>query len=292
MLDFSGVLSRSVRWLSAALSCLFCGMPAYAAPADVRADVVYQFDDNVPRSYKLSDQSISVNLGRSDVFFLSNHLRIVLNTSLGAEKFVRYDGLSRLSAGVHGELQYRSSSEFGTPVFGLSGKIAADQYQSNQRDGIRYALGATVRKTLTDRIRLFAAAVHNERRGRSVVFDNKDNAVRFNLDYVLNRSGTLYLGAEYRRGDIAITGPWWNVYGSAWEADDVFHKLALYNYRLNGRTVVSTLGYNHALGGLSALDFSWRRAQSSSQYLLLPYLSAVSLDYAANQYAVAYLVRF
>ncbi len=275
---------------------MFISAAVHAAPADFQADIAYLFDDNVTRGSsgwgQLSDQAISTTLGRAATFPISEHTRASLKGTLGVEKFMRHDGLSHISAGLQSELQYRSSAEFGTPVFALSGNIAVDQYQSDQRDGFRYALGVSVRNIPTDRIRLFAAATHNGRRGNNTVFDNKDDGVRFNLDYDLNRAGTLYFGAEYRRGDIVVTGPWWNTYGSDRVADDVFRDWTLYSYRLDGRTVLSTLGYNHALGARSSLDLSWRRAQSGSQYIVLPSWNTVSVDYTSNQYSFVYLMRF
>lgn len=277
------------------MGLLFC-TAAYSASPDIQADVGYMFDDNVTRAQeggnKLADQSLSINLSRPAIFPISDHTRTLLTGTLGAEKFLNHDGLSRLTGSIQGELQYRSSAEFGKPVLALFAKISAEEYQSDQRDGFRYSTGLSLRKTLTDRIRIFGAVAHNERNGKNAVFDNKDNSARINLDYQLKASGTLYLGGEYRKGDIVISAPYWNVYGSAYTPDDVFRNWQLYNYRLNGNTMLYKLGYNLALGPRSSIDFSWNRARSATSYVLLPSWNKYSVSYTTNQYSLAYLVRF
>lgn len=276
------------------MGLLFC-TAAYSASPD-QADAGYMFDDNVTRAQeggnKLTDQSLSVNLSRPATFPISDHTRALLTGTLGAEKYLHYDGLSRITGSIQGEFQYRSSAEFGTPVLALFARISADEFQSDQRDGFRYSTGISLRKTMTDRIRIFGAVAHNERHGNNAVFDNKDDSARINLDYQIKASGTLYLGGEYRKGDMVISAPYWNVYGSAYTPDDVFWDWQLYNYRLDGNTTLYKLGYNLALGPRSSIDFSWNRAQSTTSYVLLPSWNKVSVSYTTNQYSLVYLVRF
>jgi len=277
------------------MGLLFC-TAAYSASPDTQADIGYTFDDNVTRAQeggnKLTDQSLSANLSQPATFPISDHTRVLLTGTLGAEKFLHYDGLSRLTGSIQGEFQYRSSAEFGTPVLALFAKISAEEYRSDQRDGLRYSAGISLRKTLTDRIRMFGAVAHNERTGNNAVFDNKDNSARINLDYQLKASGTLYMGGEYRKGDIVISAPYWNVYGSAYTPDDVFRDWQLYNYRLDGTTALYKLGYNLALGPRDSIDISWNRAQSKTSYVLLPSWNECSVSYTTNQYSLVYLVRF
>ena len=277
------------------MGLLFC-TAAYSASPDIQADAGYMFDDNVTRAQesgnKLTDQSLSVNLSQPSTFPISDHTRALLTGTLGAEKFLHHDGLSRLTGSIHGEFQYRSSAEFGTPVLALFAKISAEEYRSDQRDGFRYSTGISLRKTMTDRIRIFGAVAHNERNGNNAVFDNKDDSARINLDYQINAPGTLYLGGEYRKGDIVVSAPRWDLYGSAYTPDDVFWDRQLYNYRLNGNTVLYKLGYNLALGPRDSIDLSWNRARSTTSYVSLPSWNNVSVSYTTNQYSLVYLVRF
>lgn len=277
------------------MGLLFCTC-AYSASPDTQADAGYMFDDNVTRAQeggnKLTDQSLSANLSQPATFPISDHTRALLTGTLGAEKFLHHDGLSRLTGSIQGEFQYRSSAEFGTPVLALFAKISADEYRSGQRDGFRYSAGISLRKTMTDRIRFFGAVAHNERNGKNAVFDNKDDSARINLDYQLRAYGTLYLGGEYRKGDIVVSAPYWNVYGSAYTPDDVFWDRQLYSYRLDGNTKIFKLGYNLALGPRNSIDLSWNRAQSTASYVWLPSWNNVSVSYTTNQYSLVYLVRF
>jgi hypothetical protein len=287
---------RTLLPVRASIMGLLICTSAYSATPDTRADAGYMFDDNVTRAQeggsKLADQALSANLSRPAAFPISDHTRALLTGTLGAEKYLHHDGLSRLSGSVQGEFQYRNSAEFGTPVLALFAKMSAEEYRSDQRDGFRYSAGISLRKTMTDRIRIFGAAAHNGRNGSNAVFDNKDDSARINLDYQIRASGTLYLGGEYRKGDTVVSAPLWNIYGSAYTPDDIFRDWQLYNYRLDGNTVLYKLGYNLALGPRNSIDLSWNRAQSRASYVLLPSWNKVSVSYTTNQYSLVYLVRF
>ncbi len=269
----------------------------YAAPPDTQAEVGYVCDDNVTRAsergIKLVDHFYSVNLSRPIIFPNADHARTLLIGAIGGEIFDRNKGLSRFTGAVHGEFQYRSSAEFGTPVFVVFARVSAEQYQSDLRDGSRYLAGISMRQTLTDRIQIFGAVAHNERNGRNVVFDNRDNSARINLDYSLGAVGTVYMSGEYRRGDLVISGPeLWGVYNSnAYTKDDAFSGREIYSFRFDGTTTFSTLGYNLGIGSRDSIDFSWRRARSSVSYVA-PSWSKAALSYVTNQYSVAYLKRF
>jgi hypothetical protein len=61
--------------------------------------------------------------------------------------------------------------------------------------------------------------------------------------------------------------------------------------------VIWTLGYNRPLGARDSIDFSWRRAQSTS--LQPPVAAGITLGggigtprYTTNQYSIVYLMRF
>lgn len=275
---------------------VFCS-GAHAAPSDTQADVGCMFDDNVTRANeggaKLNDYSCSVNLSQPIIFPLVEHARILLAGSLGGEIFERYKGLSRLTEAVHGEIQYRSTAKFGTPVFALFARIIAEQYQSDLRDGIRYSAGISMRQTVTDRIQLFGAMAHNMRDGKRKVFDNRDNSARLNLDYSQGTADTIYLGWEYRIGDLVTSGVGLgNTYNSqAYALDDAFPGKQIYCFRLNGTTALTTIGYNRKLGARDSIDFSWKQVRSSVSYEA-SYWSGATLSYLTNLYSVAYLVRF
>ncbi len=285
--------------VAAMLIGLMCGSAQadqsdYAKALNIRADAGFMYDDNVTRANtpadRLSDRSYSINLSMPYTHLLTEHTRVRATALVGGERYVTYRGLSRAIGGASGEYQYRSSSEFATPTFSLFGRVFGEQYESKLRDGWHYSAGASVLQPVTDRIQLFGALSHNQRHAYSEVFTTADNSARANLDYVVTRSGTLYLSGDYHRGDVVSTGhPTLGLIDIAkvFAADDVF--TGMDSYRFDGTTLISTLGYNIGFGSSHALDISWRRITSKSS-LQPSYAPAES--YVANQFFIVYLVNF
>ncbi len=270
--------------------------PSYFEDLSIRADVGFMADDNVTRAKnsadKLSDQSLSVNANLPFTFMPSKHVRALFNGFLGGEKFAHYDGLSRVSAGVQGELQYRHSAAFFAPIFALSGRAVTERYQSKLRDSSRYSVSVSMRQPVTDRIQVFGALTHHQRDAYSKVFTIAEEAARLNLDYLLSPQGTIYMSGEYRVGDIVSTGqPTLELINLAevYASDDAFTDPQLYAYRFNGSTVLATLGYNHGFSPNHALDFSWRRIESTPEQKKN---YSTSSGYVVNQFSLVYLMNF
>lgn len=267
----------------------------------VRVEAGYTYDDNVNRAPdsgpKLSDHIYSLNANKSMAASLTSRLRAVFNGFLNGEKFYDNDGLDRFSAGVRGELQFRTSGAFSAPTFGVFVRSSVDDYHSELRSGHRHTLGTTLRMPVTDRIDLFGSLTRSERSANNPVFDAKDGAGRLQLDYSIGRSGTLYGAGEYRRGDtVSTAGPGFDtaVRTKASVRDDAYHR-TLTAYRYEATTVIWTLGYNWPLGSRDSLDVSARRAESKPREQLAGgglYASGGSTRYTANQLSAAYLMRF
>ncbi len=270
-------------------------------PLDVRIEATFTGDDNVTRASaaadKLSDRSFGVTLNKSFEFPIpdSPHTRLLVSGSLGSETFQTYKGLSRIFLGVQGELQYRSSAEFGAPTYAAFVRSSRDEYESTLRDGYRHSVGVSVRQSMTDRIDAFVAFAFNKRDAKSTVFDVADRSGRVNLDYSLSRNGTMYLGAEYRRGDAVSTAPATLAaidLAKAVVRDDAFTDAPRLAYRLEARTVLATFGYNLALSGGQAFDVSWRWVRSNpttSPGVLAP---GSTIRYYDNQLSASYLIQF
>jgi hypothetical protein len=271
--------------------------PPFTKPLNIRADAGLMSDDNVTRSKdsasKLSDRSYSVNLSKPLTYPLTEHTRARVTALVGAERFINYKGLSRAVGGVTGEYQYRSSSEFSAPILSLFARIFGEQYESRLRDGWHYSAGVSILQPVTDRIQLFGALSHNQRRASSSVFDIIDNSARANLDYVVTRRSTLYLGADYHRGDVVSAGqPSLALFDIAkvFAQDDAFPGRQLYSYRFDGSSLLTTLGYNIGFGISQAVDISWRRIKSRADFV--PAYATSATSYVANQYSIVYLVNF
>ena len=140
---------------------------------------------------------------------------------------------------------------------------------------------------------MFGALSHHERYGESSVFNNRFNAARFNVDYTLSGTETIYLTGEYRRGQIVSTGmpSLENIeIAEVFVQDDAYPGGRFFSYRFDGRTMLSTLGYNLALGPRHSLDLSWRRAKSTAS--IKPDFASSRPSYVADQYSIVYLIRF
>ncbi|MDH2918009.1 MAG: autotransporter domain-containing protein, partial [Sideroxydans sp.] len=263
----------------------------------VQIDAGLMFDDNVTRAKQagdiLSDHSYSFNANKSLIFPLGSNMRAILTGTLGGEKFASYDGLSRVLAGGKATYQYRPSSEFGAPILGAFISGNALQYQSQLRDGYQYSTGLDMRFALTDRINTYSALAANGRTGKSAVFNTRDTALRGTLDYALTAQTSLYLGGEYRSGDIVSTGhpSLENVnIAKVFVQDDAYAGGQLFSYRFDGKTSIATLGCNIGFGTRDSLDISARRATSTPT--VRPSFATSPRSYIANQYSVVYLIGF
>lgn len=270
---------------------------AFAAGSlGLKIDAGVSFDDNVTRasddSNRIADRSFNVNIAKSMLIPLGEKTRMFLNGTLSGQRFKIYSGLDNLNAGIDAELQYRSSGDFDSPIWSLFANFNVSDFESNQREGYRYAIGAGVRQDLTDRISLFGALTHSQRVARSSVFSGHDYSARINLDYELTKAQTLYFTGEYRYGDIVSTGAHTlaniNI-AKVFTPDTAFP--GLYAYRVDGRTMIFTAGYNYALGGKDSLDFSWRYVRASPDRS--PGIPGVSKPrYVVNQFSIMYLTSF
>jgi outer membrane autotransporter protein len=279
-------------------------------PLDLQVDAGFMYDDNVSRAQlaadELTDYSFSANARLSHVFGLSEHVRAVGSAVLGGEAFRKYSGLTRGTAGVEGELQYRASGAWGTPTWALFANAHADAYESNLRDGARYAAGASVRVAVTDKISFFGAYTHNRRTAEGEVFDGRDNSVRGNFDWQWDAKRTIYLTGEYRRGDVVGSGkapgpgnffPHTHDYeNTALESlDDAFPGLDYHAYRFKADTTIATLGYNWSIGPRESIDFSWRRVDSKprgSWGVETLYGTVILGKYVTHQFLLLYLASF
>ena len=303
--------STTVRFLALASMGVLCaiatqpllaqstgdGTSMQPEPINVHIEAGVMRDNNATRSTsatpRMSDTVNFIGVTTSMAQPLTTHSRLWFTGVAGMEHYRRFDGLSRVYGSAEVEYQYRASSRFDEPTFGAFVKLTAEEFDSDMRDGYRVSVGVSARQTLNDRVSYSLALSHNTRRASHQVFTGSDNALRGNVDVLLTNRAVLYLGAEYRRGDIVSTGwpmgpamaPsdvfWW---------DDAFMAQGLVSYRLRGSSMLLTVGLNYALAPRHSIDFSWRqirtRAADSARYV------ASDLKYTTGQFAVVYLYRF
>lgn len=256
-------------------------------------------DDNVTRGYGdgnvLSDKFLGLNLSKSLHHPLSTHTRGVLLGFAGLNGYFEYTGLSHYYAGVQGEFQYRPSGSFYAPTLAFAVRTAIEEYQSEVRDSYRSSAWVSVRKPITDKLQLFSALTYNWRDGKSVVFDTSDIAFRVSADFAASRRNTIYLGLEYRAGDIVSTGRPSVAYvdiASAIVPDDAFKDSTRYAYKIDGSTWMLNLGYNFAINERQALDAAWRMVNATPSSVSGASYAAGRIHYTVNQFSLAYMVRF
>lgn len=260
----------------------------------VGGDVTY--DDNVNRGItndRLHDGFANLNMGATMPLQLSPFTRLLLTGTFGGERFIQYTGLDRVFAGVDGELQYRSSGQYTSPIYALFVRQSVDRYESDLRDGYRTSAGVSVRKPVTDRILLFGALAYSQRHARSTVFDTEDVSVRGAFDYAIARGHTIYMGLEYRDGDSVSTSlpsPALVAISEARVADDVF--AGHISYRYKARTGILTFGYNITVKQGQALDLSYRGVYSNPKDQPANSVTTDTLYYVDNQVTLSYLIRF
>jgi hypothetical protein len=297
--DAAAVRAAGGLGLALAALALLPG-PAFAAGADspgVGVEVSFTSDDNVNRGAEgdvLSDRVLGVRLTASAAIPISTRTRAVIQGFAGAERFNTYSGLSRNFIGAQGDFKFRASGDFGAATWGAFVRTAAEYYESDLRDGYRHAFGVSVVKPLTDRLQVFGALAGNITDGSSTVFDTKNVSLRGNADWSFTRADLVYLGLEYRQGDIVSSMlPTLATAGiSPSIVDDAFDDGRV-AYRVKARIWITTLGYNHAFGAGHSLDLAWRRAQASALDPESSYsYSASDLRYVVNQFSLAYLARF
>ncbi len=269
----------------------------FSREVDLSANLGLQYDDNVTRANravdKLGDHAYSAELGARMHLPFASHVRGVLGAGLNGESHDLYGGLNHATGSLQGELQYRNSAEFGSPLYALFLRGYVDQYESSLRTGSRYTAGISMRQSLTDRIGYFVAIAHDRRVTNSEVFCISEDSLRLNVDYATGRRGTLYLGGELRKGDVVSTGQssLENIdMAEVFTQDGAFPGAQLYAYRFKGESTLYTLGYNLGFGAHHALDFSWRTIESRSS--VRPAYAINPSIYQVNQYSVVYLYAF
>lgn len=281
------------------------GLPKMVQPLDqdfedddeLTVDAGYTWDDNISRGKVAgdiqSDNIYSINVSKTKAIRLGSNTRLLVTGAAGGERFQNFNGLSRYTLTGEATFQYRSSSEFDAPTWGLFAKVTGEDYQSALRDGYRYSAGLSVSLPLTDRITVFGALSGNNRRSNSEVFRTPDTSARFNIDYALRGGATLYLSGEYRKGDIFSSGlpSLENIsVAKMFVQDDAFAGAQYVSYRLEANTTLTTLGYNLGLGARDSIDIAWRRVQSTPG--LRPVWVTSPTSYVTNQFSASYLMRF
>ena len=254
------------------------------------------YDDNVTRTDAdiLTDESVRLSVGDGLVVPLSPYLQSVFDAEASDEQFLHWRGLSHADLSASAQLQFRPSAAFYAPTLGVSERLTGSSYQTSVRSGFRSVTDLSLSEAITDRMTLFGAIEHEERRADNPTFNGHDDSARVHLDYQLSPVWTLYAGGEHRYGDAVSTSfpdPDDRSLSLARTPDPAFGSTGRITYRLKAVTIFSTLGINFALATHQSIDFSWRRA-TLSPARALTYFGATEAKYVDNQLNLSYLAQF
>ena len=133
---------------------------------------------------KLSDSIFSLGVNATRPFSLNANTRLVLTRARKRREVPPLRGPGPVLRRRPGRAAVPPSGAFDAMTFGFVGRALYEQYESSLRTGPRYFAGVNVRRSLTDRIDLFAEAGGNARYGRSDVFNWRDWSVEGELRLV------------------------------------------------------------------------------------------------------------
>ncbi|MET0681991.1 MAG: hypothetical protein ABWZ29_01470 [Casimicrobiaceae bacterium] len=265
---------------------------------DVDASVGYLYDNNVTRAPsgpdKLSDQFFSLNASKTFAFPVTDFTRLSLDAFAGGELAIKYSDLGNVFGGIQAALQYRGSTEFDAPTFTLFARGLGEHFGSSLRSGYRLSAGISARQPITESLGVFGALARNWRNANNSVFDTHENSALVSVDWSIAPYGALTFTVEYRRGTLVSTGQKTLTIidiAQAFVNDDVFTSPQMIDYRFEAKSWLTTLDYNLPINASSALDFSWRRVQTTSTEKA-SFPGGGSLKYVDNQFNVLLLVRF
>lgn len=251
------MFTRGAR-AAAALLLLLPGL--CAAEPRITGEIGYGYDSNANRARRGGDeresQQARAALAADSTWALSNTTGVLLQGGVESQQDFDYSGLSNVKLTGLARVFYRANGGFYTPTFVLTGAAAYWDFGSRQRDSAEYRASSHLTEQLTTRIsaRLGFSAVWREARG--AVFDLDSRSVLLDIDWNLYPRLALYLGYQYREGDLISTAtiPAAPAAARASAPDDAFKIPGDIVFRVAADAQVGTLGFNYALSPQFSLD--------------------------------------
>jgi opacity protein-like surface antigen len=241
------------------------------AGADWFADLEtgFHFDDNLPRAELSSDRKSDGALllaGRGGKSFHPAEAGILsFSASLRSRAFARFDDLSSLALGGRASYRHKLGLGASAPWFSLAVGGAWEGFWGDVRDAAIFDASGEAGIRLWERWDLRAGLRHERRFGmHSEVFDQTGTTVSAQVGYDLNEWILLFLGGEFRRGDVvssALPNPRVLEAASARIPDTAFGP-GVVAYRLDARTYTAIVGTNLAVTDRCSLDVSYERQET------------------------------
>ncbi len=213
------------------------------------------------RADKLEDWVISTGASYAKSILLTERTASVFHAGLNYDRHIRYEDLSRLDLSMGAKYRVQPVIGFTRPWMEVSAKLDVLQHQDSEiRDGVIAALQASLGQQMTDRIKLVAGAVWEQRHAQSAVFDTRNQQFFAKLDYRCDERNLFYMNGSVIKGDQVSTA---SIPVSATlraQAEAITPDIALSGssqrnaYQVQARANLLELGWNYALSGSQAVD--------------------------------------
>lgn len=260
------MLRRNILFF-VACQALTANAQADATHLDLEAFLVH--DSNIGRSEysqdTQEDTAIEVGANISRSFRLTEKSGLVARAGIQLTQQAHYDDLSQLALNAGARYRIQPVSGFTMPWLDFSVDVSRLEHENSPiRDGWLTDTGIAVGKYFTDRLKTSLGWVVERRiaeEGR--VFDLRNRRWHLDVDFQLTPQGTLYARAARTFGDQVSSSPQSTLslqplqYSAKTQDDALSEHYAIRSaYRFDAVVNSLELGYNHAINGSTALDFS------------------------------------
>lgn len=264
-------LGRLARRFALALAATVGGQSALAAQRTLSGEAGIGFDDNVANvkqgGAERDDLFVQLGATAQTAWRLTPSSAMLWRFQLDAQRFFEHEGLSHADPALRWDWLYRPGADFHAPTLGIAATVLWSEFDSGLRDAAEYRAAVFAQQQLTTRIgwRLGWSASWREAQDQDV-FDGGARSATLDLDWQLSRRFALYLGYQYRDGDLISTAPAPAPAvlsaARAFAADDVFPGETA--FRLSSRAQVGTAGVNYSVSPRFAVDVQTRYIEAEA----------------------------
>lgn len=201
---------------------------------------------------------------------IGGYTALQLRHSLGLERWTGLEQLTNTRYAARVRLLHKPGRGFHTPVLAAFAGAGARHSASDLRSGFDFRTGLSATSALTTTVRLRGETAWTRRESSGRAFDLDAMSYALDFDWRVSPRAVAYGGVRFDDGDFTVTAPGFGVVqpkdehlyleprASAIEADPAFGP-DWWAFRVNGRTLVATLGVNVPLSSSVALDLQWQR---------------------------------
>lgn len=259
------LLSNSITAILLFTSLLFSAATQAQWFSDFATEL--QLNDNLSRSGHngAEDTAISVALAAGYHWQTSDYTALNLLGSIQQTRWNTYSGMNNLDSGLSLNVRHKFGIGENKPVLNFSTAYNLQNFHNNIRDASVFSNSLSLSKRFTDTLQLTLGASYEKNDGdhdlaippAGAVWNNKFGKVWDYSAWTLSLQAELDLGPlswlsggfSYRNGDVVSTGINYTQVNTAAFArtyDPVFGPHAV-SYRLDARTRLFSVDYNHAL---------------------------------------------